>query len=49
MTLCDPPLDLEDETEWSNLGPPEPDELARLKKKLFLLVTTMNAPFPAAG
>jgi hypothetical protein len=42
-------VDLEDETEWSNLGPPEPDELARLKKKLFLLVTTMNAPFPAAG
>jgi hypothetical protein len=41
-------VDLEDETEWSNLGPPEPDELARLKKKLFMLVTTMNAPFPAS-
>lgn len=37
----------DDEGDWSALGPPEAESLVRLKKKLFLLMTTMSAPFPA--
>jgi hypothetical protein len=36
----------EDEKDWSGFGAPDADELGRIKKKLFVLVGTMDQPFP---
>jgi hypothetical protein len=41
-------IDEDPKLMWRELGPPEPEALVRLHKKIYALVSAMDEPFPSA-